>query len=141
MAFPVPGVQVNLARSNGHDVFIRPRELQASGIYKCKVIVENTFRSALSKEKYMEVVQAKRRANSSFDNQLLTSAWNQQQRFAPNQRKQPSQSAANQQHLESRNSAPSSGAVTPTSSTALLLGPVLLLLLPLTSRPFVRCAL
>lgn len=146
MAFHVAGVQVNLARSNGHEVYIRPRDLQATGIYKCKVMVESTFRSALSKEKHMEVVQAtRRRAN---DNQLATSAWSQRDRLGPNQRRQPlASSGAVQQFSSSRSQAGSSGAAPPSgprlqwaTAAASQLGAAALLLLLLTSRPFVGAA-
>lgn len=87
MAFPVPGVQVDVNRSSDRDVWLRISRPSA-GRYKCQVSIEGTFNSVIE-EKRMEVLDA--------------SAWqHQQQKSASpngNRQQQASQRHAVQQQM------------------------------------------
>lgn len=64
MAFTVKGINVDLARSNENNVTLKNVNKHTSGLFKCQVSVENTFRS-VSAERRLKVEDQQRSSSSS----------------------------------------------------------------------------
>lgn len=67
LAFLVPGVTVNINRSNERDVLLQDVQKSSAGLYRCEVSVEGTFKS-VSVEKTMSVAEASEVAGSNQRN-------------------------------------------------------------------------
>lgn len=104
LVFPVEGVQVDLGKSNDKNIFLKNLNKASSGVYKCQVSVENTFKS-VSATKRMEVRerlpaenlvnQNVAGVNSGYFNVGMSSR-QQQQRHAVQQQKQQQQATRHQ---------------------------------------------